>query len=254
MNTNMKITHLSTLIIAIILLVACGKETPPTIVTVATTNLSITFNNTVNGKTISSSDTNYRNAAGNLYTISLLKYYVSNLVLVDENNKEWFAKNYNLINIDELAQNTFLLKGIPTAKYTKMKFILGVDSLRNTTGVQDGFLDPSYGMLWDWNTGYIFFKHEGNYKNKVNEIKPLRFHLGKDLGRGYVEVNLPLVNINGSLSKLFIDFDLNKVYAAQNIIDFNIDNDRQSTAAADTSWMSNMRRNLEKSFTFSKAE
>jgi len=250
----MKTTHLTTLIIAITILVACTKETPPPIATVDTTNLSIIFNNTINGKTISSSDTNYRNAAGNLYTISLLKYYVSNIVLVDENNKEWLAKNYNLINIDEPTQNIFLLSGIPKAKYIKMKFILGVDSLRNKTGVQDGFLDPCYGMIWDWNTGYIFFKHEGNYKNTLNEIKPLRSHLGKDLGRGNVEVNLPMINLNGALSKLTIDFDLNKVYAAQNIIDFNIDNDRQSTAAVDTFWMVNMKKNLEKSFIFGKAE
>lgn len=250
----MKITFLSSLIIAITLLVSCSKDTSPPVVTVATTNVSITFNNTVNGKTISSSDTNYRNAAGNLYTINLLKYYVTNMVLVDENNKEWLAKNYQLINIDEPSQNTFLLSGIPNAKYTKMKFILGVDSLRNLSGVQDGFLDPSYGMLWDWNTGYIFFKQEGNYKNTLNEIKPLRLHLGKDLGRGNVEVNLPMINFNGALSKITIDFDLNKAYAVQNTIDFNIDNDRQSTAAVDTFWMVNMRRNLEKSFTFNKAE
>jgi len=165
-----------------------------------------------------------------------------------------WQKNYHLINIEEPTQNTFLLSGIPNAKYTKMKFILGVDSLRNTTGVQDGYLDPSYGMLWDWNTGYIFFKHEGNYKNTLNEIKPLRLHLGKDLGRGNVKLDLPLININGALSKLTIDFDLNKVYAAQNTIDFNIDNDRQSTAAVDTFWMVNMRKNLEQSFTFGKAE
>ncbi len=250
----MKITYLNSLIIAITLLVSCGKDTPPTLAKVATTNLSITFNNTVNGKTISSSDTNYRNAAGNLYTINLLKYYVTNLVLVDENKKEWLAKNYNLINIEEPTQNTFLLSGIPNAKYTQLKFMLGVDSLRNTTGVQDGYLDPSYGMIWDWNTGYIFFKHEGNYKNTLNEIKPLRLHLGKDLSRGNVELDLPLININGALSKLTIDFDLNKAYAVQNTIDFNIDNDRQSTAAVDTFWMVNMRKNLEKSFTFGKAE
>jgi hypothetical protein len=250
----MKKIYLSILVITITVLLSCEKDTPPPVIQVTTNDVSITFNNTVNGKTITSSDTNYRNAAGNIYTISLLKYYVTNLVLVDENNKEWFAKNYNLINIDESAQNSFLLKGIPTAKYTKMKFILGVDSVRNKTGVQDGYLDPSYGMIWDWNTGYIFFKHEGNYKNTLNEIKPLRFHLGKDLGRGNVEVDLPMININGALSKLTIDFDLNKAYGAQNTIDFNIDNDRQSEAAADTFWMVNIRRNLEKSFTFSKAE
>ncbi|MCF8430281.1 MAG: hypothetical protein K9G64_09130 [Bacteroidia bacterium] len=250
----MKKTYLSTLIIVITILVSCSKENPPNTVPVATSNLSVTFNNTVNGKAINTSDTNYRNAAGNLYTINILKYYVTNVVLVAENNEVYYANNYNLINLEEPAQNTFILKGIPNAKYTKMKFILGVDSLRNTSGVQDGFLDPSYGMIWDWNTGYIFFKHEGNYKNTLNEIKPLRLHLGKDISRGNVALDLPLVNINGITSKLVIDFDLNKVYGAQNTIDFNTDNDRQSASVEDTFWMVNMRKNIEKSFIFSKAE
>jgi hypothetical protein len=235
-------------------LASCSKETPTTVNSVATSNLTITFNNTVNGKTISNADTNYRNAANNLYTISLLKYYATNIVLIDENNNEWLAKNYNLIDINEPTQNTFILKNIPNAKYTKLKFILGVDSLRNTTGVQEGFLDPSFGMLWDWNTGYIFFKHEGTYKNTANLSKPLRLHLGKNTTKGNVEVLLPLVNINGTVSKLSIEFDLNKAYSVQNSIDFNLDNDRQSISANDAIWMGNMRRNLEKSFTFSKAE
>ena len=147
-----------------------------------------------------------------------------------------------------------MLKNIPNAKYTKLKFMLGVDSLRNSTGVQDGYLDPSHGMIWDWNTGYIFFKHEGNYINTANVVKPLRLHLGQNISRGNVQVDLPLLNVNGITSKLLIDFDLNKVYSAQNIIDFNIDNDRQSTDAVDTFWMVNMRKNLEKSFIFGKAE
>lgn len=250
----MKFTYLNTLIIAITILVSCEKETSSIAVPASTSNISMTFNNTINGKTISTSDTNYRNAAGNLYTISALKYYVTNIVLIDENKNEWFAKNYNLVDLNEPTQNTFLLSGITNAKYTKMKFILGVDSIRNTTGVQDGFLDPSYGMLWDWNTGYIFFKHEGSYKNTVNAVKPLRLHLGKNIARGYVEVDLPSVNINGAINKISVDFDLNKAYAAQNIIDFNVDNDRQSTAADDAIWMVNMKKNLEKSFTFGKAE
>ncbi|MFZ4798737.1 MAG: MbnP family protein [Bacteroidia bacterium] len=250
----MKTTYFFAFILSITLLTSCSKETPTTVNSVATSNLTITFNNTVNGKTITSTDTNYRNAANNLYTIGLIKYYVTNIVLVDENSNEWFAKNYNLIDVFETAQNTFILNNIPNAKYTKLKFMIGVDSLRNSTGVQDGYLDPSHGMIWDWNTGYIFFKHEGNYINTANEVKPLRLHLGQNISRGNVEVDLPMLNVNGITSKLLIDFDLNKVYSAQNIIDFNIDNDRQSTEAVDTFWMQNMRKNLEKSFIFGKAE
>jgi hypothetical protein len=82
----------------------------------------------------------------------------------------------------------------------------------------------------------------------------LRLHLGTNDSRANVEVVLPSVNMNGAISKLSINFDLNKVYAAQNTIDFNIDNDRQSISADDAFWIGNMKKNLEKSFTFGKAE
>ena len=37
---------------------------------------------------------------------------------------------------------------------------LGVDSLRNVTGVQTGALDPAMDMYWTWNTGYVMAKLE----------------------------------------------------------------------------------------------
>lgn len=248
----MKKIILNLIIISSALLVSCAKEeTKPT--TVATSNLNIVFNNTVSGTPIQLIDTQFTNAANNKYTVTLLKYYVTNISLVDENNNEWFAKNYNLIDIEEPLQNTIALKNVPNGKYTKMKFILGVDSIRNTSGLQDGFLDPSYGMIWTWNTGYIFFKHEGKYTSSFNGVKPLRLHLGTNPARGYVTLSLPAINV-GTVGNFTVDFDLNKAYSAQNIIDFNIDNDRQSSNAADDVWIANMKNNLQKSFTFGKVQ
>jgi len=248
----MKKIILNLIIISNVLLVSCTKEETK-LTTTATSNLNIVFNNTVSGTPIQLIDTQFTNAANNKYTVTILKYYVTNISLVDENNNEWLAKNYNLIDIAEPLQNTIALKNVPNGKYTKMKFILGVDSIRNTSGLQDGFLDPSYGMIWTWNTGYIFFKHEGKYTSSFNGVKPLRLHLGTNPARGYVELSLPSVNV-GTVSNFTIDFDLNKAYSAQNIIDFNIDNDRQSSDAADDVWIANMKSNLEKSFTFGKVQ
>jgi hypothetical protein len=36
---------------------------------------------------------------------------------------------------------------------TAIKFLLGVDSLKNVSGIQTGALDPAKGMFWTWNTG-----------------------------------------------------------------------------------------------------
>jgi hypothetical protein len=252
----MKKTILNLLIITSILLVSCEKEETKIPVSNSKTNsLIINFNNTVDGVPINSVSYQYTNAAKNKYSVNLLKYYVTNVVLVSENNEEFFAKNYNLIDMDRPEQNTFTLLNVPCTKYTKMKFILGVDSLRNNSGVQDGFLDPSFGMLWTWNTGYIFFKHEGNYIDSLNKSKPLRFHLGTSPARGFVEFLLPLVEINSSSTKkLTVNFDLNKAYSAKTLIDFNIDNDRQSESAADVFWIANLKTNLEQSFSFGKVE
>lgn len=252
----MKKTILNLLIITSILLVSCDKEeTKIPVSNSKTTNLTINFNNTIDGVSINSVSSQYTNAAKNKYSVSLLKYYVTNIVLVSENNDEFFAKNYNLVDMDRPEQNTFTLLDVPCAKYTKMKFILGVDSIRNKSGLQDGFLDPSFGMLWTWNTGYIFFKHEGNYIDSLNQTKPLRFHLGTSPARGFVEFPLPSVEINSSSTKkLTVNFDLNKAYSAKKIIDFNIDNNRQSESAADVFWIANLKANLEQSFSFGKVE
>lgn len=249
----MKNIVINLIIILSIFLVSCEKENTKVSTDSTYTNLTISFNNTVAGVPINTVVNEYTNAYGNKYTVSLLKYYVTNIILIDENKREYLAKNYNLIDLNEPTQNTITLKNIPLAKYVKMKFILGVDSARNTSGVQDGFLDPSYGMIWTWNTGYIFFKHEGNYVNTENVTKPLRLHLGTAPARGFVEVALPLLNINTTLKNITIDFDLNKAYAAKSIIDFNIDNNRQSSEAADSLWITQLKSNLENAFTFAKA-
>jgi hypothetical protein len=42
-----------------------------------------------------------------------------------------------------------------------ISFVVGVDSLANTGGVQGGDLDPMLGMFWTWNTGYVYARLEG---------------------------------------------------------------------------------------------
>ncbi|MES2726769.1 MAG: MbnP family protein [Bacteroidota bacterium] len=252
----MKNTIIMISMLASVFMTACTKEKETTTGDpLMTANINLSFNNTINGNAINMGQIAYKNTANNMYSVTTLKYYITNVSLVDENNKEWFAKNYNLIDLEQPSQNTFALTDVPKAKYKTIKFIVGVDSTRNTSGVQDGFLDPSYGMIWTWNTGYIFFKHEGNFTNSSSNTQALRFHLGTNAGRTFVEFPLPLVDVNGTTNKLTINFDLNKVYEGiGNNIDFNVDNDRQSVDAGDSFWIMNMRANLPRAFTFGKVE
>ena len=56
-------------------------------------------------------------------------------------------------------------------------FYLGVDSLTNSNGAMGGDLDPTKGMYWTWQTGYIHFKLEGNIICDSSR-KSFEYHIG----------------------------------------------------------------------------
>lgn len=102
----------------------------------------------------------YNTIGGDTFTLSLIRHYFSNLTLIGE-EKSINLGNYQLINAAEEPGKSFEISGLQPGVYNQLSLILGVDSLRNSTGLQEGALDPAYGMFWTWATGYIFFKLEG---------------------------------------------------------------------------------------------
>lgn len=107
-------------------------------------------------------------------SVSLLKYYVSNIVLTKlDGTKYTVPESYYLISPEE---NTVSINGIPKGEYTGIEYMIGVDSARNNSGIQSGALNPSNGMFWSWSTGYIFIRIEGNSPQSPNGV--FLYHLG----------------------------------------------------------------------------
>jgi hypothetical protein len=107
-------------------------------------------------------------------------------------------------------------------------------------------------MFWTWNTGYIFYKHEGQYKNTAGQTRSMIFHMGTD--NAYSKVSIPVaLEINGNKT-MQLQLDVNSIYASPQTIDFNVDNNRQSTSAADALWISHMKSNFADAFRFLKVE
>lgn len=234
-------------IVAMLFLFACNKnKTTPVPVNAAVT---ITFQNKINGQPVENGKYKYTNAAGNLYTVSLLKYYVSNAILTNDENVEVKLNNYDLIDAFNTGSfSTIEGKAIPNGTYKSLRFNVGIDSIRNHTGAQDGDLDPMHNMIWTWNTGYLFLKHEGKFINAIGDTTNLQYHLGTDLA--YTAVSIPInMVVNGTAKNLKIDFDLNKMYDSP-VIDFNSGNIRHSTAIGDKGWISSMVINAQDAFTF----
>ena len=53
---------------------------------------------------------------------------------------------------------------------------MGIDSLHNVSGAQAGALSLASGMFWDWNSGYIMLKAEGDSPN--SPTGKFALHLG----------------------------------------------------------------------------
>lgn len=122
--------------------------------------LTLQFKNKV-GKELLELGKSYKNPFGEDMVINKFKYYISNIFLVDDKGKSIpISKDYFLIDeAESVSKSIHLLVNIPQIK--AIYFLLGVDSIRNVSGVQTGALDPMNGMFWTWNSGYIMAKLEG---------------------------------------------------------------------------------------------
>ena len=183
--------------------------------------LIIHFLNIANKEKLSK-DSIYKNAFGEEYSVSKLKYYISNVQV--NNFKE--PESYHLI--DAFASDSISI-ALPPGKYNNIKFLLGVDSIKNCSGAQSGALDPLNEMFWTWNSGYVMFKLEGISTASTADLHRIEQHIGGYKGRDKVmrEINLPLyinpiIITENKYQSLTIQMDLDKLWQGINDIKINI--------------------------------
>jgi hypothetical protein len=191
-------------------------------------DLEINFEHYVHDLNLKLDSSVYKNSLGQDFTISKFNYYISNIKLVQKNGKEYFSKEYFLIKEEDSTSKKIHLKNIPSGEYTSIEITIGIDSLKNCSGVQSGALDPIHGMFWTWNTGYIFLKLEGtsSFSNLPNNL--IEYHIGgfRQENNCIRKINLPLnesliISKNES-SKITITADILEILSSQKEIDFSI--------------------------------
>ena len=109
--------------------------------------------------------------------ITSFKFYISQLELINESKTVWKEQvSYHLI--DAFDENTLTFQIPSDIPFTKLKFQLGIDSITNVSGAMGGDLDPTKGMYWTWQSGYINLKLEGNSNLCKTRHNEFQFHLG----------------------------------------------------------------------------
>lgn len=152
-------------------------------------SLILNFDNVVGTQNLQlNSPSLYTNAAGEQFSVSMFKYYISNIKLKKADGTEYVVpqdSSYFLVDEEKAASQMVKLNNVPTADYTDVTFTIGVDSARNTfaTDKRQGVLDVlTCGMYWSWNSGYIFVKMEGSSTQidtaGGNTTRKYRNHIG----------------------------------------------------------------------------
>lgn len=176
-------------------LFSCRKKEDP-VVGAQQGSLKVEVTNVMGGEAMSLStltDKWYTNSAGDSLKINVYKYYISNIVVRMADGKTYTEpESYHLINQEDPETRKITLTNVPTGKYTSISFLVGVDSVHNVSGAQAGDLDPGYGMLWSWNTGYIMAKMEGFSPSSKAADNALIFHIAGFSGENNVLKNVTL--------------------------------------------------------------
>lgn len=182
---------------------------------VAPSTIKINFINTVRGSRIVLNDSMYTNPFEEKYTISKLRYYVTNVSLSNALNSFRENNSYHLIDESKEVSQSFSFN-LPAGNYNSLQFLLGVDSLHNVSGAQTDDLDPTKDMFWTWNSGYVMAKMEGNSSSSKLVNNKYEFHIGGYAGPYNVikKIQLDLADKGlelkaGKTTEIIINADIN---------------------------------------------
>lgn len=182
--------------------------------------LQLNIAHAFNSEPFNLSPTAFVTAANDTIRVTQLSYYVSNIVLTDVNGKKVPLNGYFLQEFLPGKPNKITLQNVPAGTYKSISYLIGVDSLANSTGSHTGDLDPSYGMYWTWSTGYVFFRIKGRY-SAVNSS--YSFDIGGTENGMLLSHNLLPYKVSGSTIGASLKFDLARVFNAPNTYDLKVD-------------------------------
>ncbi len=146
-----------------------------------TAEMHFMFENYFGNDALTLNTGSYTNLQGEDLKIEMFNYWITNIVFVKEDGSEYAEpESYRVLRADKHSSLHFHIADVPAGTYKGVKFMIGVDVPRNTSGAQTGALDPNVNgdMYWSWNTGYIQLKMEGTSSKSTETNNAFRYHIG----------------------------------------------------------------------------
>jgi hypothetical protein len=141
--------------------------------------IEVQFVHQVGDKPLELDSVHYRNGLGQGYVVSKFRYYAGDFRWEKaDGTSVSTGSTYYLIDEENPDSKRIAFGQIPPGRYKSVSFLIGVDSIHNCSGLQSGALDPTNGMFWTWNTGYIFLKLEGTAPASTSPGHFFEYHIG----------------------------------------------------------------------------
>ncbi|MDX9752045.1 MAG: hypothetical protein RBT71_13275 [Flavobacteriales bacterium] len=217
----MKTRHPAALLIALPLLLGCGKDatdtpapspTPP-----PATGITLRTEHHVDEASLTWNEILYTNAAGHAYSVTRLEYYLSELTLLGADGTAdhvvpgpWYINAAHAVG--------FALGELPAGTYSGATVLLGLPPALNQTGALPNTLEH-VNMAWPvpMGGGYHFMKFEGHF---LHDGSPTGYamHLGRN--ENLVTCHMPQpFTLDGAAADLVLRFDLNEVFRTPHTYD-----------------------------------
>jgi hypothetical protein len=142
--------------------------------------------------------------------IATFKFYISNIYLLEDIRiVDTLSPKYFLIDLEDSNSTKLQLMRNNLAFFNAISFCVGIDSTTNVNGAMGGALDPTNGMYWAWQSGYINLKLEGRTTYNSQKLQQIEMHIG-----GYLNPYNALQKIifkNVSSNKFDIQVDVGQL-------------------------------------------
>ncbi|TNE81377.1 MAG: hypothetical protein EP332_04455 [Bacteroidetes bacterium] len=209
---------------SLFMLNACSEKEPTATPEARGGELEVKVNFQANGNAVNWESMEYVTPAGDSVQLDLIRHYLSNFEFHSPETGWEKVEKYALVEYDIASSQTLNFKDLPFGQYDSVRFYMGLDSAINHNIDHFNTLDPAYNMLWTWNTGYIFIKYEGKFKNSNDVVVPFGYHIGAD--NYLMSYSLPIsttkaLTVSNTKATINLNFELMELFDNPNLIKLN---------------------------------
>ena len=170
---------------------------------------------------ITSESNSYKLSGGDSIQFETIKFYISAIELLQDQKIIWKEINsFHLLDLEKPESGNIQLGTGGNSGYNQIKFTIGLDSITNVSGALEGDLDPTKGMYWTWDNGYINARIEGKSKLCKTVNNEFQFHIG-GYRKNINTARTVILNVN-STGEIKVVLDIEKVFKNIDLTKFNL--------------------------------